>query len=138
MAQKPLCGMSAFSRGLFARQVPSETMVQVAVQKSLSFWTAARCPASVRLPHAFATIQRRARAAQASALSRPSLPPRLRAWGRLTELTAQRGSVVRDQDIVLAARRNGVRRFEAMKAARMSRLSAFLGSPVPKGHPQLA
>ena len=38
--QKPPCGMSAFSHGLFARQVPPETMVQTTVQKLLSFWTA--------------------------------------------------------------------------------------------------
>src|SRR4051794_33150210 len=34
------CRMPGFSYGLFARQVPSETMVQTAVQKFLSFWTA--------------------------------------------------------------------------------------------------
>src|SRR4051812_29043617 len=38
--------MSGFSHGLFARQVPPEIMVQTAVQKSLSFWTTPRCPAS--------------------------------------------------------------------------------------------
>ena len=32
--------MSGFSYGLFARQVPSVTVVQAAVQKLLSFWTA--------------------------------------------------------------------------------------------------
>src|SRR4051812_800946 len=32
--------MSAFSHGLFARQVPCETVVRAAVQKLLSFWTA--------------------------------------------------------------------------------------------------
>src|SRR5215207_8683853 len=31
--------MSDFSHGIFARQVPSETLVQAAVQKLLSFWT---------------------------------------------------------------------------------------------------
>jgi len=35
-----MCRIPAFSHGLFARQVPSETMVQMAVQKLLSFWTA--------------------------------------------------------------------------------------------------
>src|SRR5215210_8738472 len=40
MVEKPLCGMSAFSHELSARQVPSVIMVQVAVQKLLSFWTA--------------------------------------------------------------------------------------------------
>src|SRR4051794_12569240 len=34
-----LCRISAFSHGLSARQVPCETVVQVAVQKLLSFWT---------------------------------------------------------------------------------------------------
>ena len=38
--------MSDFSHGLFARQVPCETVARTAVQKLLSFWTTPRCPAS--------------------------------------------------------------------------------------------
>src|SRR3954447_12366758 len=33
------CRMSDFSHGLFARQVPSETIARTAVHKLLSFWT---------------------------------------------------------------------------------------------------
>jgi hypothetical protein len=44
---KTMCRRCEFSHGLFARQVPPETVVQAAVQKLLSFWTA---PSLIVLP----------------------------------------------------------------------------------------
>ena len=53
--------MPEFSHRLSARQVPSETVAQAAVQKLLSFWTTPRCPASelvvVKLDHLGCSIR---------------------------------------------------------------------------------
>src|SRR4051794_22465236 len=51
------CRMSDFLNGLFARQVPCETVVQAAVQKLLGFWTA---PSLVALSPCLGDDQRRA------------------------------------------------------------------------------